>query len=118
MKNSSADVYKDIWEVSFPNCGSFDNLDIAYSDFVSRLDWVINTIPPFKKVRIKNNASECFKGEMAEKINTRDKLYKNFWSTKLHVDEEICEETHNAVENLIRKESILWGKPKGKHCES
>ena len=35
-----------------------DNLDITYSDFVTRLDCVINTITPCKTVRVKNNASE------------------------------------------------------------
>ena len=57
--------------------------------FIMRPDCVINAIAPFKTVRIKINASEWFDGEIAEKIHTRDKLYKKFKSTKLHVDEEI-----------------------------
>ena len=104
LKNYSTDVYKGILErVSFPNYENFDNPDVACSDFITRLDCVINAVAPFKTVRIKNNASEWFDGEIAEKIHTRDKLYKKFKSTKLHVDEEIYKEAQNTVQNLIGK---------------
>ena len=67
LKNYSADVYKVTLEiVSFPNYENFDN-DIAYSDFITRLDCAINVIAPFKTVRIKNNASEWFDVEMLVK---------------------------------------------------
>ena len=60
------------WRDSFPNYEIFDNLDVAYSNFITRLDCVINAIAPFKTVRIKNNASEWFDGEIAEKIYTQE----------------------------------------------
>ena len=87
-------MYKGTLErVSFPNYENFDNPDVDCSDFITSLDCVINAVAPFKTVRIKNNASEWFDGEITEKIHTRDKLYQKFKSTKLHVDEEIkrCE---------------------------
>ena len=84
------------------------NPDVAYSDFITRFDCVINAIALFKTVRIKNNASEWFDGEIAEKIHTRDKLYKKFKSTKLHVDEEIYKEARNTVQNLIRKKKKAY----------
>ena len=84
------------WRDSFPNYEIFDNLDVAYSNFITRLDCVINAIAPFKTVRIKNNASEWFDGEIAEKIHTRDKLFKKFKSTKLHVDEKIYKEVKHS----------------------
>ena len=96
------------WRVSFPNYENFDNPDITYSDFITWLDCAINAIAPFKTVRIKNNASEWFDGEIAEKIHTRDKLYKKFKSTKLHVDEEIYKEARNTVQNLIRKKKKAY----------
>ena len=59
LKSYSADVHKGTLErVSFPNYENFDNLDIAYSDFITSLDCVINVIAPLKTVRIKNNARE------------------------------------------------------------
>ena len=109
LKNYSPDVYKGTLErVSFPNYENFDNPDVAYSDFITRLDCVINAVAPFKTVRIKNNASEWFNGEIAEKIHTRDKLCKKFKSTKLDVDEEIYKEARNRVQNLIRKKKKAY----------
>ena len=61
LKNYSAGVYKGTLErVSFPNYENFHNPDIAYSDFITRLDCIINAIAPFKTIRIKNSASEWF----------------------------------------------------------
>ena len=58
LKNFSADVYEEtLVRISFPNYKEFDNLNIAYSDFSTRLDYVINTIALFKTVIIKNNKS-------------------------------------------------------------
>ena len=57
------DVYEETLErVSFPTYENFDNPDIAYSDFITRLDCVMNLMTPFKTVTIKNNASEWFDG--------------------------------------------------------
>ena len=79
MKNCSVDVYKETLErVSFPNYRNFDNPDIACSDFITRLDCVIKTIALFMTVRVKNNASEWFDGEITDEIHTRGKLFKKF----------------------------------------
>ena len=93
LKNYLPDVYKGTLErVSFPNYENFDNPDVTCIDFITWLDCAINALALFKTVRIKNNASEWFDGEIAEKIHARDKIYKKFKSTKLHVDEEIYKE--------------------------
>ena len=68
----------------------------------------MNAMAPFKTVGIKNNLSEWFDGEIAEKIHTRDKLYKKFKSTKWHVNEEIYKEVRNIVQNLIRKKKKTY----------
>ena len=94
--------------VSFPNYENFDDPDIAYSDFITRLGRVMNAIAPFKTVRIKNNASEWFDGETAERIHTQDELYKKFKSTKLYVNEKIYKEARNTVYNLIRKKKKAY----------
>ena len=113
LKNYFVDLCKRTLEaVSFPNYENFDNPDIAYSDLITRLNCVMNTAVPFKTVRIKNNAGEWFDGEIAERIHTRDKLYKKFESAKLHIDEEICKETRNTVHNLIQKKKKACFKEK------
>ena len=53
LKNYSPDLYKETLErVSFPNYKNFDNPDIAYSEFITRLD-----IAPFKTATIKTSNS-------------------------------------------------------------
>ena len=108
-KNYSPNVYKGTLEkVSFPNYENFDNPGVAYNDFIIRLDCVINAIAPFKAVRIRKNSSQWFNGEIAEKMHTRDKLYKKFKPKKLLVDEEIYKEARNTVQNLIRKKKKAY----------
>ena len=102
LRNYPVDIYKQILKrASFPNYDSFHNPDIAYNDLIYRLAYVINVVAPFKTVRVKNNTSEWFDGEIAGKIHMCDKLYKRFKLTKLHVDEEIYKEARNVVQNLI-----------------
>ena len=75
LNNYSDDVYKEALEkVSIPNYDSFDNLDLAYTEFISRFESVINVVAPVKTVR---TSREWFDGEIAEEIHKRDKLYKN-----------------------------------------
>ena len=95
-------------KASIPNSDSFDNLGLAYSDFISRLESVINVVAPVKTVRIKNKTREWFDGEIAEEIHKRDKLYKTFKLTKLHVDDDLYREARNAVQNLIRKKKKAY----------
>ena len=83
---------------SFPNYDNFHNPDIAYNDFINRLDCAVNAVAPFKTVRVKNNTSE-----IADKIHTCDKLYRRLKLAKLNVDDEIYKEARNVVQNLIRK---------------
>ena len=69
---------------------------------------MFNAVAPFKAVRVKNNTNEWFDGEIADKIHTREKLYKRFNLTKLHVDEEIYNEARNIVQNLIRRKKRAY----------
>ena len=102
LRNYSFDIYKQALERAlFPNYDNFHNPDIAYNNFINRLNCMVNFIAPFKTVRVKNNTSDWFDGEIANKIHMHDKLYKRFKSTKLHVDEEIYKEARNVVLNLI-----------------
>ena len=51
LKNYSVDVYKEALEkVSIPNYDNFDNPELAYTDFISRLESVINVVVPIKTV--------------------------------------------------------------------
>ena len=61
----------------------------AYSDFIQNFIRVIDLVARIKSGRIKQNSQEWFNGEIAEKINVRDKLFKKFKKSKLRIDKEI-----------------------------
>ena len=86
-----------------PNYDSFHSPDIAYSNFIRRLESVINIVAPIKTVRIKHNTSEWFNVKIVEKIHTQKKLCRRFKLTTLYVDENIYKDPQNAVQSLIRK---------------
>ena len=105
----TVNIYKQALErASFLNYDNFHNPDIAYNGFINRLNCVVHVVAPFKTFRVKNNTSEWFNGEITDKIHTRDKLYKRFKLTKLHVDEEIYKEARNVVQNLIRRKKKAY----------
>ena len=54
LSNYSVDVFKQALErASFPSYDNFHNPDIAYNDFINRLNCVVNVVAPFKTVRSK-----------------------------------------------------------------
>ena len=95
--------------VPFPNYENFDSPDIAYVDFISRLNCAINTLAPFKTVGVKYNSSKWFDGEIARNIHTLDKMLKRIKLTRLHADKEIYKEMLNPVETQLfsNKEKTL-----------
>ena len=74
---------------------------------INKLDCLLCAVAPFKTVKVKNNTSEWFDGEIEDKIHTRGKLYKRFKFTKLHVDEEIYKEARNSPKFNSKKEKII-----------
>ena len=122
MKKYTKELFiESLKAVHFPNYENFQDSNLAYSDFLSKLTKVINNIAPTKQSKVKNRSQEWFDGEIAEKISIRDKLFKKFKKSRLHVDEIIFKEARNDVENIIkRKKKIFFenklneniGKPK------
>ena len=94
-------------KASIPNYDNFGDSDLAYSDFISRLESVINVVTPIKTVRIKNNTREWLDGEIGEEVYKQDKLHKKCKLTKLYVDEDLYKEARNAVQNSIRKKKYF-----------
>ena len=58
LKNYSSDIYVETLErISFPNYENFEGPDIAFISFIGRLDYVLNAVAPFQRVRVKNMKS-------------------------------------------------------------
>ena len=122
MKKYTKELFiENLKNVNFPNYEDFQDANSAYTDFSNKLSDVINKIAPIKQSKVKNRSQEWFDGEIAEKISLRDKLFKKFKKSKLHVDEICFKEARNEVQNVIKKKKKTFfenqlneniGKPK------
>ena len=50
----------------------------------------------------KNRIEEWFDGEVAESIKVRDRLFKKFKKSKLHIDKELFKAARNSTQSLIK----------------
>ena len=104
MKKYTEELFKEnLTNINFPNYKNFSDANSAYSDFLGKLTGVINDIAPMKQSKVKNNSQEWYDGEIAETIAIRDKLFKKFKKSKLHIDKDLFKEARNNVQNLIKK---------------
>ena len=103
MKNYSKEGFNNaLQNITFPNYETFLCVDKAYNDFQAKFLSIIDTFCPSKETRIKNSSSEWFDVEIAEKINLRDKLFKKFKKSRLHIDKEIFNNARNDVTKTIK----------------
>ena len=79
-------VKKALAEINFPEYKNFDSVNDAYSNSIQKLMQVIDKVAPVKNKRIKRNSQEWFDSEISGKLIIRDKLFKKYKKTKLHVD--------------------------------
>lgn len=113
FKNNTKEQYQGLLrDTNFPNYNEFTDIDLAYSDFLTKLMSVIDTIAPTKEARIKCNSQEWFDGEIADKIATRDKLFKKFKKSKLQINSDLWNEAKSNVQNLINKKKKEYYKNK------
>ena len=56
---------------------------------MNKIAQVINNLAPYETIRVKNQSNEWFDGELTEQISNRDKLFKKFKKSKLHIDKLI-----------------------------
>ena len=82
---------------------------------------VINNLASSKNKRIKGTSQDWFDAQIIEKVNERDKLFKKFKTSHLHVDKDNYKRARNEVQKLIHtKEKAYFesklteniGKPK------
>ena len=82
---------------------------------------VNDKVAPIKERWVKQNSQEWFDGEIADEIKNRDKLFKKFKKSKLHIDKDIYNTARYKVRKMIfdkkrsffeKKLSESIGKPK------
>ena len=90
--------------INFPDYEYFNDVDIAYSDFIQRITSIINKIAPFQEIRIKNYSHGCFDGEILNKIILRDKQrFKKFKVSRLNIGEQLYKEVKIKKETSVKK---------------
>ena len=93
LKNYSIESLNEaLGMINFPDYEYFNDVDIAYSDFIQRITSVINKIALFKEVRFKNYYHDWFDGEILDNIIFRDKCLKEFKASRLNIDEQLYKE--------------------------
>ena len=99
----------------------FSTTSTAYSDFFHEIMTVIDEIAPFKTKLVKRNTQKWFDGEVLEKVNSNDKLFKKFKKSRLHIDKELFKKAkYEALELIATKKQASFnekvsesiGKPK------
>ena len=105
MKNYAADCHKEnLKQVDFPNYENGDANE-GYSNFFQKLMIVTDKIAPYKSKWVKGNVSESkwvnIDGEVFEKLNQRNKLFKKFKKTRLHIDKEFYKKSKYDTLKLI-----------------
>ena len=70
---------------------------------------VIDKVAPMKERRVKQNSQEWFDGEIADEIKNRDRLFKKFKKSKLHIDKDIYNAARYKLQKIIinKKEHFL-----------
>ena len=68
----------------------------------------IDKIAPYKSKRVKGNTSKWFDGEVIEKLNLRNKLFKKFRRSRLHIDKELYKKSkYDAVKLTVSKKTTI-----------
>ena len=103
MKNYSKEVLvQKLGKISFPDYNTFECVNTAYQDFISKIMDVIDIIAPLKEIRIKGNSKSWFDSEILERINIREKLRKKYKKSGLQMDFENFRNTQKQAQQTIK----------------
>ena len=110
FKKYTVDAYKDaLKKVNFPNYELFNDVNEAYSNFFQKIRIVVDSIAPYKTKRVRANIQKWFDGEVLENINTRDKLFKKFKKSRLHIDKELHKKAkYNTFKLIAAKKQAFF----------
>ena len=103
MKNYSKEVLvQKLGEISFPDYNTFECVNTAYQDFISKIMDVIDIIAPLKEIRIKGNSKSWFDSEILERINIREKLRKKYKKSGLQIDFENFKNAQKQAQQMTK----------------
>ena len=122
LRNYSAEkLISTLKDIKFPNYHIFSDVNVAYADLTKKISDAIDNVAPIKTLRIKNNSQDWFDSEIAEAIKLREKYFKKFKKSNIHIDYDFYIEAKYNVQKLIKQKKIEFynaklteniGKPK------
>ena len=114
LKNYTTDYYREALEqVDFPNYESFGDVNEAYLNFFQKLMTVIDKIAPYKSKRVKGNTQKWFDGDVLEKLNFRNKIFKKLKKSRLYIDKELYKKSKYDTLKLIAQKNKVTLKSYG-----
>lgn len=122
IKNFSADIFEEaLGKLDLHSDNEqWSDINKVSSDFIQKITTVTNNIAANKTKKVKSISKELFDGEVFETIALRDKAFKQFKGSKLHVHKENSKKARYEVNELIAKKNLFEtklaennGKPKG-----
>ena len=103
LKKYSVEAYTiALRKINFPNYDTFSNVNIAYTDLVKKISNTIDSVAPIKELRIKSKTQGWLDNETADAIKIRDKYFKKFKKSNLHIDNDFSVEAKYNVKKLIK----------------
>ena len=70
-----------------------------------------DNVAPCNTKRVKGNTQNWFDGEVLEKLRSRDKLFKVFKKTRLHIDKKLFKKAkYDAQKLIIAKKQAFFDK--------
>ena len=103
---------QELSKLNFPNYQNYNEINEAYNDFIQKIMSLIDKVAPIK---VKKNSQEWFDGEIANEIKNRDKLFKKFKKSKLHIDKDIYNATRHKVRKMTFDKKRLFFEKKKKN---
>ena len=110
FEHYAVDLFEqELSKLNFPNYQNYNDINEAYNDFIQKIMNVIDKVTPMKERRVKQNSQEWFDGEIADEIKNRDRLFKKFKKSKLHIDKDIYNAARYRLQKMIinKKEHFL-----------
>ena len=71
------------------------------NDFIQKFMSVIDQVVPIIERQVKQNSQEWFDGETVDEIKNRDKLFKKFKKSKLHIYKDISNVARYKVRKVV-----------------
>ena len=95
FRYQSADLFQDTLTTSnFFNYQNFNNATDVWNDFFQKIMVVTDQAVPIEGRRIKLNSQKQFGGEITVAIKNRDKLFRKFKQSRLHIHKELFKKYH------------------------